>query len=90
MFLDPELIKRSTRWRSERSSPGAPDWNDVCDSLAELLPRELLAPRLRDFAERLHALPEQMRDVGVDEEIIGRRERTIHELAADLATADGG
>lgn len=89
MFLDPELIKRSTRWRSERSPSGMPDWNDVCDALAGLIPREVLAPRLREFSERLHALPGKMLEVGVDREIRQRLERGIHELARALTTVEG-
>ena len=89
MFLDPELIKRATHWRSEPPGGGVPDWADVCETLDALVPRDVLAGALTDFGGRLGELPQKMRELGVDAEIIERRERPIGEIARGL-TALGG
>lgn len=92
MFLDPDLITRQTRWRSERGGP--PDWNDVATGLAEhlpsILPREVSAPALRAFGERLAAAPELMRDLGVDDDVIDRRTPHIRATSAALMAVEGG
>jgi serine/threonine-protein kinase HipA len=90
MFLDPELVKRSTLWRSEPPAGGVPDWTDVCESLAGIVPRDALSTALRDLGERLEALPAKMRDLGVDDEIIERRERPIDDIARKLTALRGG
>jgi serine/threonine-protein kinase HipA len=84
MFLDPDLIKRRTHWRSEPPSGGIPDWNDVCDSLSHRVPHEELASRLRAFGERLRDAPAQMRDLGIDDEIVQRRTEPIRDVAVGL------
>ncbi len=92
MFLDRELITRQTRWRSERGGP--PDWNDVVRNLAKqlpaILPREITAPTLRAFGERLTAAPELMRAAGVDANVIERREPHIRATSAALGAVEGG
>jgi len=80
MFLDPELVKRRTTWRSEPHI----DWSDVCESLEPHVPRALLAPALVDLGRRLEDAPRLLREHGVDDEIITRRERPIAEVAAAL------
>lgn len=82
MFLDPEGIRRSGRWSSERR--GAPDWPEVVESLSDLVPIELMSSKLGAFADRLEVAPEIMRDVGVDEEVVERREAPIARTVRDL------
>lgn len=92
MFLDPDLITRQTRWRSEQGGP--PDWNNVVHHLAEqlptILPREITAPALRAFGEKLAAAPELMRSVGVDADVIERRLPHIRATSAALMGVGGG
>lgn len=92
MFLDPDLITRQTRWRSERGGP--PDWNDVVASLAEqlpaILPPTVTAPALRELGARLAAAPELMREAGVDADVIEPRLPHIHATSAALAAVRGG
>lgn len=92
MFLDPDLITRQTRWRSERGGP--PDWSDVVANLADLLPdilpHSVSAPALREFGARLAAAPELMREAGVDADVIERRLPHIHATSAALAAVRGG
>jgi len=88
MFLDPELIKRRTHWRSEAGAGGAPDWRDVLSSVEDYVPRELLLPKLRELARRLREAPPQMRALGVDAEIIERTTPWMTEVASGLLAED--
>ena len=83
MYLDPELIKRSTLWRSEK--PGEPpDWNDVATALARWIDRGVLRGAMREIGEQLETLGEHMRDLAVDAEIIRFREPFITRVSAGL------
>ncbi|MCB9592536.1 MAG: HipA domain-containing protein [Sandaracinaceae bacterium] len=88
MYLDPDLIKRTTRWRSE--AEGEPDWSDVCAALEPLVPREVLAPRMRALGERLEDVRARMRDAGVDASIVERREPSARAVAEALGRVEGG
>ncbi len=88
MYLDPELIKRTTCWRAERGSE--PDWDDVCEALEPLVPREVLAPRIRELGERLAGVAALMRDAGVDPAIVERRALPALAVADALARVEGG
>ncbi len=83
MFLDPELVKRSAHWRSER--PGEPpEWSDVCSVVEEVLPEAPLRPRLRELGQRLGGAVEQLRVAGVDAAIAERRAPAIQRVSAGL------
>lgn len=83
MFLDPELVKRTTLWRSER--PGEPpDWRDVVASLERWAPREHLVPALRELGAQLEEAPRAMRELDVDDEIVTRCEPWIRRVSAGL------
>ncbi|MCB9660038.1 MAG: HipA domain-containing protein [Sandaracinaceae bacterium] len=91
MCLDPDLIVRQTRWRSE---PGDVDWDDVVRAVSErlpsLLPVDALVPALRSFGERLGAASEIMRDVGVDRDLVTRVEPRIRATSAALCALRAG
>lgn len=70
MYLDPEMIIRSCRWRSaDGRQPDA--WGDIIAQLkiADSLRQPLLAG-LRAFADVIATLPETMREAGVDTFVI--------------------
>ncbi|KAF1053667.1 MAG: hypothetical protein GAK43_01289 [Stenotrophomonas maltophilia] len=61
MILDEEGITRTTKWAAEHM--GAPDWQQVCATLGDLLePRELMR-RLREAAGEFRALPGLLLDI---------------------------
>jgi serine/threonine-protein kinase HipA len=69
MFLDPDLVKRTTRWRFE--TPGEPpDWSEVADVLTAWVDRAPLVAAMRTLGELLADAREAMRALGVDDEII--------------------
>jgi serine/threonine-protein kinase HipA len=87
MFLDPGLVKRSTRWQSER--PGEPpEWNDVCAVVEDLLPEAPIRIRLRKLGDALGGVVERMRVLGVDETLIERRASAILRVVAGLAKVE--
>ncbi len=83
MFLDPELIKRTTRWRSEERGEG-PDWADVCAGVDAVLPDSGLRQRLRELGGRMFDLPATLSELGVDTDIVAAREPAIASTAAAL------
>jgi len=87
MYLDPEGIRRQTRWRSERK--GGLDWSDVCASLDELVDRARLAGALRALGERLGDASRTMRDCGVEPSVIEDRARPIARVASALTKVEG-
>jgi serine/threonine-protein kinase HipA len=71
MYLDPEGITRSARWYHPQSRKELRNWTDILAQLS--LPeqeRAHVVETLVRFGEALAALPECMRDVGVDEDIV--------------------
>jgi serine/threonine-protein kinase HipA len=88
MVLDPDGIRRQTRWRSETPSAEV-DYNDVCDELAELVARERLATALRDFAPCLDEASALMADRGVDAELITECEGPLRQVVAALRKVEG-
>lgn len=84
MILDPELVKRRTHWRSEPAGGGLPNWSDVRESLREVVPRDVLGPRLRAMGEALDEVEPRMREAGVDEELIVARRPGLHAVARSL------
>lgn len=83
MFLDPGLVRRSTRWRSE--VPGEPpDWTQVADTLSTRLAREELVVSMRELGARITALPDDMRALAVDRDVVRRTEAWIARVGAGL------
>ena len=71
MYLDPEGITRSARWYHPESRKELRNWADVLAQLT--LPEQehaRVVEALVRFGEELASLPECMRDVGVDEDIV--------------------
>jgi serine/threonine-protein kinase HipA len=71
MYLDPEGITRSARWYHPESRKELRHWGDILKQLA--LPeqeRSQVVEALVRFGERLAALSESLRDVGVDDDIV--------------------
>ena len=88
MYLDPELVKRSTRWRSE--GPGeVPDWADVCTFVEGAVAEAPIRGALAELGERLTGAVELMRGLGVDESICERRAPFVAQVAAALRGLEG-
>jgi serine/threonine-protein kinase HipA len=71
MYLDPEGITRSARWYHPESRKELRNWKDILEQLA--LPeqeRALVVDALVRFGDQLVELPDCMRDVGVDDDIV--------------------
>ena len=71
MYLDPEGITRSVRWYHPESRKELRNWKDILEQLA--LPeqeRALVVDALVRFGDQLVELPDCMRDVGVDDDIV--------------------
>ncbi len=83
MFLDPELVKRTTLWRSER--PGEPpDWRDVAAALEPWVPRERLVPAMRELGAQLEDAARDMRELDVEGELVTRCEPWIRQVSLGL------
>lgn len=71
MYLDPEGITRSARWYHLETRRELRSWEDILEHLA--LPeteRSQVVEALVRFGEQLAALPDCMREVGVDDDIV--------------------
>jgi len=78
MYLDPALIARVTRWGTDIEPSGrAPIWARVPDAFAEWVDTEWLLVELGKLAAPLAALPQTMKDCGVEAEIIKRNTATL-------------
>jgi serine/threonine-protein kinase HipA len=72
MYLDPEGITRAARWYHPGSGKELQRWEDVLPYLdLSASERRQLVESLVGFAGKLASLPDCMRDVGVDEDIVG-------------------
>lgn len=77
MFLDPEGIARAVRWKEEREQGGQPVWAKVAEHFDAWCDVSQLKQELKMFAGRVEALPETMRDKGVDDDVTEHRMRSI-------------
>jgi serine/threonine-protein kinase HipA len=71
MYLDPEGITRAARWYHLDTGKEQQRWEDILAQLA--LPRQeqqQLVDSLARFGAQLAALPDCMRELGVDEDIV--------------------
>lgn len=72
MKADPEGIPRSMRWgRPELEIGGDFNFRAICNSLSDLLEPEQLLSELQILATRLQSLPDDLRELGVPEQILG-------------------
>lgn len=85
MVMDPEGVTRSSRWANHEHG-GRVDWRGVCEELDRWAEPGEMWSSLRDFARRLLALPEMLRDAGISEEVmafpripLGRLPETLKE-----------
>lgn len=86
MYLDPDLVKRTTRWRFEH--PGdPPDWTGVADVLARWADRDLVIATLHELGHQLADARDAMRALDVDEEIVAHCGPRIDAVAAGLKAA---
>lgn len=69
MILDPAGITRSTRWNTHEYG-GRIDWLGVCRELEGEHPGLNMEESLHKLSERLLALPELLRERGVDDKIL--------------------
>lgn len=74
MFLDPDLVKRTSRWRSETGD--GPDWEDVARFVEGLLPDLDVRGPLRELGEML-ADPGLLQGAGVDDDVRNRRRSAL-------------
>lgn len=71
MYLDPEGITRSARWYHTQSGKELRRWQDILDHLALAPPeRGQVVESLLRFGEQLAALPDCMREAGIDDDIV--------------------
>lgn len=69
MVMDPEGVVRTTRW-GEHEKGGRIDWRGVCGAVSDFVDPALMEAELRDFGARLLALPDLLRDAGLDDEVM--------------------
>lgn len=82
MELDPEDIRRATRWEGER--PLRPDWSRVADTLAPWTGKDRIASHLRGLAPLVRALPETAARTALPDEVFHHCRPRWDLLAADL------
>ncbi len=87
MFLDPEQIRRSTRWGSERSAP-TPDWRQVIDAVSDWLRADELADHLLDLARRLPGVSGWLLELGVEREVVDLITPRIESARASLQSLE--
>ena len=82
MYLDPEGIARVCRWDAPAEQAGQPIWGEVIAQYRNHLPDG--NSLLRQFGENLARLPQIMKTVGVDYDIIDHRTPAIDENVRQL------
>jgi serine/threonine-protein kinase HipA len=87
MYLDPEGIARVCRWDGNAEEGGVPNWAVVVERYRDHL--EDPVPALRDFGRQIERLPELMRELGVDDDIIEHQARGSEQHARALLTLEG-
>jgi serine/threonine-protein kinase HipA len=71
MYLDPEGITRASRWYHPETGKELQRWEDILPHLALPTPEhQQLVEALVRFGEQLATLPDCMREVGVDADIV--------------------
>jgi serine/threonine-protein kinase HipA len=87
MYLDPEGIARVCRWDGNAEEGGVPNWEVVVQRYRDHL--EDPVPALRDFGRQIERLPELMRELGVDDDIIEHQAGGIEQHARALMKLEG-
>lgn len=82
MELDPEDVRRATRWDGERHL--RPDWARVADALSAWIDRTRIVTHLRGLAPLLRALPETAARHALPETVVHHCQPRWHHLASDL------
>lgn len=82
MYLDPEGIARVCRWSRDAETAGDPVWSKVVERFPD--EKDSLRKALRDFGHLVKALPDIMRNSGVDDGIIEQRSRSIQTHSQQL------
>jgi len=82
MELDPEGIRRATRWAGETAR--LPDWSRVADTLSRWMDRPLAVAHLRRFVPHLEALPRTAVSHGLPAEVVAHCQARWSRLADDL------
>jgi serine/threonine-protein kinase HipA len=86
MFLDPEGIARGSLWPSgAEKTIGRPDWPAVVELLADLIDTVETKRFLSSHAPDVKALPDIMKECGVELQVIEGVATRCGEISADLA-----
>jgi len=86
MFLDPDGIARASLWPSgAETTIGRPDWHSVVELLADLVDPVETKQFLARHAADVHALPDVMKECGVELRVIEGVATRCVELSSDLA-----
>jgi serine/threonine-protein kinase HipA len=84
MFLDPEIIPRSCHWQASDGKV-LRGWREIVESLdVDDSERGAIAEALHRFAPKVAALPEMVKDCGVEVQIIEACRKTIDVQAQQL------
>jgi serine/threonine-protein kinase HipA len=84
MFLDPEIIPRSCHWQASDGKV-LRGWTEIVESLdVDDSERGAIAEALHRFAPKVAALPEMVKDCGVEVQIIEACRKTIDAQAQQL------
>ena len=85
MFLDPEGIARASLWGNGiEKTIGRPEWRDVVELLSDLADQVDMIEFLASLADSVMALPEKMKECGVEERVIQGVAPRCDEIGNDL------
>jgi serine/threonine-protein kinase HipA len=77
MYLDPEGIARVSRWGKDKEQAGRPSWHEVARFFTPWVDENWLLEQLAALAHPLAELIRTMQAVGIDDDIIERRQPAI-------------
>lgn len=85
MYLDPEGIARAARWYHPHSKKELLDWRNVLEAVElDEVERHHISHELWKFGEQMSELIDQMRQAGVDEDIVTFLQPNINEQIRQL------
>ncbi len=95
MFLDPEIVPRTSHWIAADGKTRLKGFGEVLDLLATYLPADEvneIARRMKEFAKEIERLPDTAQDQGVERNVIDQClssiERVFNDLDAFVAPED--
>jgi len=91
MFMDPEVVPRSSHWMAADGKSRITDFGEVARLLATLLPSAELSPVLhafKAFGEKIAKLPALERDQGVEAWVLEQCQASIERVAHQLQHLD--